>query len=394
MSLASAWSKDPNTSRALVACWETLRAKLPGPPSLILVYGTEAHDSSDLSAAMQDLAGAVPWAGGTSCRGVMTEEGFHEGENVVGMLGLYDPLGAYGVGACAKGKSARAAAVEATNQALNATGRPGEQPSLLWLISSPGDEERVLKGIREVVGARVPVVGGSSADEDVNGRWLQYASGHQGNNSVVVVAILSHNGLSSHFHSGYSPTDMSARVTAARGRTLLSLNGEPAAVVYDRWTNGGLGENAQGGPVLLKTTLNPLGRAVGAVDYLQTYLLSHPGSVTVEGGLNLFTDVSVGDEFVLMKGSPESLITRAGRVAQVAQEGLDGPSAGGLVTYCAGCMLAVENQMPEVVTSLRQAMPNMPFLGVFTFGEQGCFLDGRSRHGNLMISVVCMGEAQ
>ncbi len=394
MSLASAWSDDPDTTRALSACWEDLARKLPGPPSLVLVYGTEAHGLSELSATMQELAGAVPWAGGTSCRGVMTEEGFHQGKHVVGMLGIYDPQGAYGVGACAKGGSARNAGVEATNQALNATGRPGERPTLLWLVSSPGDEERVLSGIREVVGERVPVVGGSSADASVRGRWLQYAAGHQGNNSVVVVAMISHGGLASHFHSGYQPTTLRATVTAARGRTLLRLDGEPAAQVYDRWTQGALGDSAEGGPALMRTTLHPLGRAVGEVSHLQTYLLSHPESVTEDGGLNLFTNVREGDELVLMEGSPQSLVSRAGRVAQVAQEELQGPMAGALVTYCAGCMLTVNEDMPAVVTSLRQAMPDKPFLGVFTFGEQGCFPDGRSRHGNLMISVVCMSEVQ
>lgn len=392
MSVASAWSTDTDTTQALQACWRAMQDKLPGPPSLVLVYGTEAHAASELCAVMQDLAGAIPWAGGTSCRGVMTEEGFHSGTHVIGMLGLCDPEGAYGVGACTKGNSARTAAMEATNQALNATGRPGERPTLLWLISSPGGEERVLKGIAEVVGDTVPVVGGSSADANVRGRWQQYASGHEGTDSVVVVAMLSHQGLSSHFHSGYQPSGERATVTACEGRTLLELDGEPAARVYNRWTEGCLEESAQGGPALMKTTLHPLGLAVGSLGRVETYLLSHPESVTEDGGLRLFTAVRQGSELVHMTGSTESLITRAGRVADVAQRGLQTALAGALVTYCAGCMLTVNDDMPDVVTSLTQAMPSTPFLGVFTFGEQGCFPDGRSRHGNLMISVVCMAE--
>jgi hypothetical protein len=324
----------------------------------------------------------------------MTEEGIHQGVHVIGMLGLYDPKGAYGVGACAKGGSARNAAIKATNQALNATGRPGERPSLLWLISSPGDEERVLQGVAEVVGDKVPVVGGSSADANVTGRWLQYAAGYQGNYSVVVVAMLSHSGVSSHFHSGYQPTEERAKVTASSGRTLIELDGVPAARLYNEWTQGCLAGSMEGGPALMKTTLTPLGRAVGEVGNLQTYVLSHPESVTESGGLKLFTNVRVGEEMVLMRGSAQTLVSRAGRVAQVAEEGLDGPSAGALVTYCAGCMLTVNEEMPAVVASLRKTMPDKPFLGVFTFGEQGCFPDGRSRHGNLMISVVCMANAQ
>ena len=39
-------------------------------------------------------------------------------------------------------------------------------------------------------------------------------------------------------------------------------------------------------------------------------------------------------------------------------------------------------------SELQAALPGIPFLGSFTFGEQGCFPGGENRHGNLMISVL------
>jgi len=47
--------------------------------------------------------------------------------------------------------------------------------------------------------------------------------------------------------------------------------------------------------------------------------------------------------------------------------------AGGLVIYCAGCMLTVQDQMDNVVGHLNDALEGRPFLGSFTFGEQGWF---------------------
>jgi hypothetical protein len=44
--------------------------------------------------------------------------------------------------------------------------------------------------------------------------------------------------------------------------------------------------------------------------------------------------------------------------------------------------------MDEVVDGLRLELGALPFLGSFTFGEQGCFVGGENRHGNLMILVV------
>ncbi len=49
--------------------------------------------------------------------------------------------------------------------------------------------------------------------------------------------------------------------------------------------------------------------------------------------------------------------------------------------------------MDDVVGHLNDALDGHPFLGSFTFGEQGCFIGGENRHGNLMISVLLLGNA-
>ena len=63
-------------------------------------------------------------------------------------------------------------------------------------------------------------------------------------------------------------------------------------------------------------------------------------------------------------------------------------AAGALVIYCAGCMLAVQDRMDDVVAEARDALGGKPFLGAFTFGEQGCFVGGENRNGNLMIATL------
>jgi hypothetical protein len=65
--------------------------------------------------------------------------------------------------------------------------------------------------------------------------------------------------------------------------------------------------------------------------------------------------------------------------------------AGGLMVYCAGCMLAVDSRMPEVASKVAEAFSGTPFLGCFTFGEQGCVVE-RNVHGNLMISAIAFGR--
>ncbi len=54
--------------------------------------------------------------------------------------------------------------------------------------------------------------------------------------------------------------------------------------------------------------------------------------------------------------------------------------------------MSIQDHREEVVQGLRDALPGVPFLGAFTFGEQGCFVGGENRHGNLMISVLLFSK--
>ncbi|MDY0041816.1 MAG: FIST C-terminal domain-containing protein, partial [Desulforhabdus sp.] len=95
-----------------------------------------------------------------------------------------------------------------------------------------------------------------------------------------------------------------------------------------------------------------------------------------------------------MTGSRDSLARRAGRVAQAALEAAPfskNETQGALVLFCAGCMLAIQDRMGEVTANLGSSLGNVPFLGAFTLGEQGCFVGGENRHGNLMVATLVFG---
>jgi len=248
----------------------------------------------------------------------------------------------------------------------------------------------VLAGIEDLVGPEVPVAGGSSGDNDVVGRWSQLASGQCYTDAVVVSVLFPTTEVMYAFHNGYGPTDHRGIATKVKGRELVEIDGRPAALVYDEWTDGKL-EAAVPGNFLAKTTLTPLGREVGKAGGVPYFLLSHPDTVTTDKTLTLYTSLQEGDELVQMRGTVDSLVLRAGNVARGAIDG-DGVTpdevAGAFVVYCSGCMLTVQERMSEVVDGLREGLADAPFLGHFSFGEQGCFLSGHNYHGNLMISVL------
>jgi hypothetical protein len=366
----------------------------------------------DILKTLRAHAPQVPLSGGTSCMGVMTQAGVHSQDgHGLAMFGIFDPQGNYGVGAAVIDENPGAAVEHAIHCALEMAERPGEVPDMVWIMAAPGCEEALISGITAVLGDDVPVIGGSSADNDLGGHWKQFANNEIYSNAVVVTVLFPSTDVMFAFHSGYEPTELKGIVTKvgefeardktkvatkAQGRILLEINGQPAAQVYNDWGQGLISDvHAHGGNIMARTTLRPLGRVAGHIGVIPYYQLSHPDAVTENGGLTLFSNVALGDELVMMHGSIDNLLSRAGRVAVSALETYAAKPqdiAGALVVYCAGCMLTVQGRLDEVVDGLRVALPDVPFLGVHTYGEQGCFVGGENRHGNLMISVLLFGK--
>jgi hypothetical protein len=396
MKIKTGHSTHADSAAAAREAFEQLHAQLGTTPDVLLVHASAGHRLDIVAAELARLAPGVPLRGGTSSRGGMTNAGHVRGTDTrVGLVlwGANDPAGAFGVAGGDLGDAPREAASDAVRAAVRAAGRPGEQPDLVWLTAAPGLEEEILGGITDVFGADVPVIGGSSADDDVLGDWRQLANGrvYEGGLAVTVMYLSSRPGVS--FHSGYAVTDRRGVVTRASGRTIHEIDGRPAAQVYDEWSNGVLGAlPADGGSALALTTMTPLGTFRGGDD---VRVLLHPEHVEPDGSLRLFANVEEGEEIALMRGTEDALATRATRVVGAARDALEpgGTPTGALVIYCAGCMMAIEGRMDEVADGIDEALAGAPFLGAFSFGEQGCLVDYGNRHGNLMISAVVFGES-
>lgn len=390
MDIATVWTTHPEERSAATAAFRELVQKLGTPPHLLLLHSTVDYEASAVVDRLRELAPHTPLIGGTSFRGVMTEAGFHgQGGRGLALMGILDPQGSYGVGASALGRDPSASAQAALDEALAQAGRPGEVPAIIWMAAAPGHEERLLHGIEALVGPNVPIAGGSTADNDVSGNWRQFANGEVHQDAVVLCAMFPSEEVIFAFHSGYEPIERTGVVTRAEGRVLREIDGRPAVDVYDEWTHGSLSRAS--GEVLTKTNMHPLGRPVGRIGGIPYYRLSHPARLEPDGALTLFTDIAEGEEVTLMQGTLDNLVSRAGYVAQTALA-LHSATAeeihGALVICCAGCLLGMQERMPEVSAHLRAALGGKPFLGAFTFGEQGCFLGGENCHGNLMISTL------
>lgn len=358
-------------------------------PDFVALHQSVTTRSEGLEDKLHNVAALH---GATSCLGVMTQNGpFIAGG--AGAFAIWDADGDFGTGLRALGDDSRAAAKAATQAALIAADRPGEAPDVIWLSCSPGSEEAIVAGVEDVVGANVPILGGSAADNTVEGHWQVFNANTAESDGVIVSVLFPSKPISFAYHNGYAPTAHSGVVTKCDGRLLQEIDNKPAADVYRAWTQNTVIPDrvTERTAILSESTLSPLGRHLDDVGGVPFYLLFHPAGLQPDGTLELFADAREGDTLTLMQGAPAHLTQRAGKVAALAaQTGHMTPDkiAGALMVYCGGCMLAVQDRLKDVSDGVVEALPQVPFMGVYTFGEQGMVMGGRNRHGNLMISAI------
>ncbi len=379
---------------------DKLRDAMGSHPDWIIVFHT---GSVAPEFAQQVAKTAFPSAavhGCSSSSAVFCGDGIVEDPSI-GVLAIADPDGAFGTGFASFAQRAPAdAARHAVEQAITAAGRSGAVPDFIWLSAVPGCEEAVIAGIEHVVGTSVPIVGGSAAlnglggnpkDSEQAGRCVVFSRDAIVDDGLLLSAGFVTGRVCHGFFGGYRATEKTGIVTAAEGRVLLAIDGQPAAQVYNQWSEGLIAaEVVHDGDVVTQTTMSPIGVTVGHVGTAPLYGLVHP--VRVENGaLWVHAVIPEGSHLTLMTGDQDILVHRTAELVERTRAlfNVSVPQAvGGLISYCAGCARPLAERGAEMVDLIRDALGGAPFMGGFFFGEQGRFWHNRNAHANLMVSLL------
>jgi hypothetical protein len=392
----STLSSAASESLAAVETAEQLRSRVGAAQVRgAILYGTVGYDIARLQAELRAQLPGIPFLGATECLGVGSSGGgFTRGRALAGLFLLGDGF-RFGVASAQKGGDPHQLGEQLAARALEQAGIPAAKARFAIIHPTPGDEESILAGAYGRLDHQTAIIGGSAADDDLSGRWHVWTHDFVSQNGAALAVCDWPWKLAINYQSGYLPTTRRGKVTRAEGRTLLEIDGRPAAEVYNSWLGGELKPFLEkGGNVLASTTMKPLGVTRGLFGGIQAYVLAHPERVLAEQkALTLFTRIKEGEEVVMMSSSPEALIARSANVARLAlsRAGLKPEQiVGGLLVYCGGCVLAIRDQMPQMLTDFEKVLAGAPYVGHFAFGEQGCVLPRQVDHGNLMANVLLL----
>ena len=165
------------------------------------LYTSEKNNIKEIIQGIRKVTN-MPIIGSTSNEAIIVEDGIITSENgFAGMMAMEDKNLTIGVAAHEAGKDSRAigrrVAIEAVENA-----KTTRAPAYFYMVASPKEEEEYLMGIQDVIG-RVPMFGGSAADDKVEGNWKIICNDKIFTDGVAVAFFYTDNEIITSFNGNY-----------------------------------------------------------------------------------------------------------------------------------------------------------------------------------------------
>ena len=385
MKALTGFSKNKNAYQAGLEA-----AKMAGKnkdAKLVFAYMSCDYKIKDVIKGIKEVY-SCPVIGNTSFTGVIMPEGYIGGnEPFVGIMVLSDPSMVVGVGFADRKayQSARDAGEAATKVARVMTKMPyNDEPDLMYMAASPTEEEFFLKGANRVVG-RVPLFGGSAADNTISGNWSLYLDNKVTGEGVAVALIYMKNGFVNEFTGAYRETKDMGIITKVEGtRQLVSIDGVPAVKKYAQW-RGRKPSEFMGAKLLSETITSPLGVKDRLGDLIA---IRHPMNGNDDYSMNIGANLAEGTTVIRMEATVDELISSVGKTLKKLNARCKKPVVAYHLVHCGGRRAGIDNRINEVYKEIKKNVNGVPFIMEFTFGEYGYVEDGNNTTGGLMLSFT------
>ena len=364
-------------------------------PKLGMMYCSCNDDVEEVvNGAMSSMKGA-PIIGCTSSGMIITNDGIIESEDgFAGLMSFDDKNMNIGVAAHKAGKNAREIGRKVARQAVENAGE-NYSPNYFYMVASPKEEEDYLMGIQDVIG-RVPMFGGSAADDTVEGNWKIFCNDQVFQDGVAVAFFYTDNDIVTSYTGAYRDTENYGLITEVKNdRTLVKIDGVSALKKYADWI-GKKPSELKGQNLLVASITKPL----GVKDPLGNLtVVRHPmfgddmgTKTTTDDVINLGNKVVEKTAIVQLEATVDELIKSTKTTLKDVKSQLSTEPAGYFLVHCGGRKLGIGDRIDEVYKNLVEEARGVPFITVFTFGEYGYDEHSANICGGLMLSFTAFGE--
>jgi len=353
-------ASDPHAAGSAAAA-DALRGS---DPRLLLVFCSTRYDPAAVLAGIRATAPDVPLAGCSACAQIGTS-GPDGGSVVVVAFGGpgFQVSTATSTGAGTTPREAGAAVADCTAAVQ-------DSPYVTLLLLTDGtapDQEDILRGAYDVVGASIPLVGGA-ASADASRRTFHLHGDEVLTDAVVGVAIGSDAPFGVGVRHGWRKVGEPMIVTSSTKGLVYTLDDKPALEMYlDRL---GAPDGLREDPVAFDkySHTRPIGvrrrtgeevRNVSSTAYL------------ADGWLGCSGDIPEGGVIWPMEGDTDSVLEAAEDACRDAVDALDGHPPVGLLAFdCVSRtgLLGTDGTRTEV-DRMREQVGALPLAGFYTWGE-------------------------
>ncbi len=358
------------------------------------LYTSCENDIKKTVKGIQDVT-ATPIIGCTSSGGIIVPDGYLTGENgFTGILSLNDLNMAVGVASHEAGKDARAIGRKVAIEAVQNAGST-RAPAYFYMVASPKEEEDYLMGIQDVIG-RVPMFGGSAADNDVEGKWSIICNDKVFNDGVAVAFFYTDNEIITKYNGCYNETENVGLITAVKDkRTLVEIDQVSALKKYAHWANVSpttlIGKN-----LLMASVKKPLGikDPLGNLTVIRHPMYGNDMGTrtTLDDTITLGNNVVTKTAIIQLEATEEMLINAGATTLKELNKDIYTEPAAYILIHDGARRMVIDDKIEEVTKQIIRESHGVPFIMPFTFGEYGYDEHSSNICGGLMLSFTAFGK--
>lgn len=366
-------------------------AQMAGSAKLGLFFTSCVMNQEELVKGVKSVMPDTPIIGCTSSAAIVVNGAGYIGNETgySGMMAFDGEDLVVGVAGSERDAEPREVGKKIAREAIKNAGI-NKVPSYFYMVASPAEEEEYLKGIQDVIG-RVPMFGGSAADNTVEGKWSIICNDKIFADGCAVAFFYANNECKTNYTGAYDVTKNMGIITKVEGkRTLVEIDGVPAIEKYAEWTGKPV-ESLKGDALLVETIMAPL----GVKDVLGDVLaVRHPMFGNEDLSMNIGANLEEGTAIIGLSGTVDSLIESNHKAVEELNQMMKKEADAYFLVHCGGRRLgiALAGRENEIYEDVKKAVGDKPFLMVFTFGEYGYRNHSANTCGGLSLSFTGFSE--